>query len=371
MTVNWPTGQRTIVQYVKGKACSSVSSNRSRRRDRKPTYRQLTLSGNERIPKQRQNHEGVTPMAEQHALDLTQIAQSFPQLPVPVIPRQNYVDTITSLFEGGMDLVLLEGEPGAGKTILAAQFAKASPSRTVSLFLRPASRWGYDALYMRRDLCCQMEWALRGKELEAGLPITDGQMRELLFALQKKAKRLPYVFVVDGLDEVPSQDEYQRQLILSMLPFGLPGFRFLLSAHPSSSFQPPTGITAKSFPLAGFTFDETAAYLSDLHLPRDKVQELHALSRGRPGHLASMRRILTSTTDLNALLAELPEKLPGLFELEWRHVNEANDLQVLLIAILAHDRGGTHTAHDLARLGKCSEEQVSCPFYRLPQARKT
>jgi len=305
-------------------------------------------------------------MTEQQPLDLTQIAQSFPQLTEPLISRQNYVDAVTSLFDSGMDLVVLEGEPGAGKTTLAAQFAKVHLNRAVSLFLRPASRWGYDPIYLRHDICCQMQWALNGKDLEPDLPVTDAQMRELLFALQRKAKRSPYYFVVDGLDEVPSQDEHLRQMILSMLPFGLPGFRFLLSANPTSSFQPLANVTSKSFPLAGFTLDESTAYLADLRLSREQVQELHALSRGRPGYLASILRILNSGEDVRGLLAQMPAKLPGLFEFEWRLVRPDNHLQELLIGILAHDRGGTHTAQDLARLTNCSEEGVKVALSNLP-----
>ena len=122
-------------------------------------------------------------------MDLTLVCQSFPRLHVPLIPRDNILDTIERMFEGEIELVVIEGREDLGKTTLLAQFARRHPNHTFSVFIKPASSFGYDPASVRYDLCCQLLWVLRPDQLcvWGGLIQTDqrpkpigGKVREFV-----------------------------------------------------------------------------------------------------------------------------------------------------------------------------------------------
>jgi ATP/maltotriose-dependent transcriptional regulator MalT len=70
-------------------------------------------------------------------MDLTTVCHSFPRLPERMISRDNIIDVLERMFDGGIELVSVEGEDGLGKTTLLAQFAKCHPHNTFSVFIRP------------------------------------------------------------------------------------------------------------------------------------------------------------------------------------------------------------------------------------------
>lgn len=291
-------------------------------------------------------------MAKLEVMDLTVACQSFPELPKPEIRRENFLDTIDTIFESNTQLVVIEGAEGIGKTTLLAQFARRHPDRALSLFIKPTSRWGYDPEILRFDLCNQLNWILCQEELSPTEDIGDGFLRTGLLGLRKRARHLRsmFYFVVDGLDEIPEQDVSIRHLVLEMLPLGLPSFRFLLSGdldHLSGYI--PQGVSHKSYPLSGFTLDQTVNYFEGLAIDRPSIEEIYKICRKIPGHLATVRRILLSGTSVQTLFEEMPDQLPDLFEIEWRRVRANDENQLHLLAILAHDRR-RHSIDDLAHI---------------------
>src|SRR4051794_35371441 len=104
-------------------------------------------------------------MTEAEVIDLTVVAQTFPSAPRPEIIRDKILDTIDDLFASGTHLVLVEGSEGIGKTTLLSQFVRLHPLNTISLFIRPASRWAYDPDLLQFDMCNQLWWILRKEEL--------------------------------------------------------------------------------------------------------------------------------------------------------------------------------------------------------------
>ncbi len=291
-------------------------------------------------------------MTKAEVMDLTTICQSFPEIPEPCIPRENILDTIDRIFEGGTELVVVEGVGSIGKTILLAQFANRHPDHTFSLFVRPASRWAYDPAFLRFDLCNQLEWAIFQEELRMTEAADDTFLGDRLLKLHRRARRKKetFYFLVDGLHNVPEEDAQIRELVLDMLPFGLKGFCFLVAGEleqiPRDMRE---GVRHKSFPLSGFTPDETARYLADLEIGRESLEEIHRTCKGIPGNLASVRRILLSGVDVQNLLDEMPDKLPNLFQIEWRKVKTDDDRQLKLLAVLAHDRK-RHSIEDLVQI---------------------
>ena len=159
---------------------------------------------------------GEVPDSRLEIMDLSLVCQSFPRLREPLIPRDNILDTIERMFEGEIELVAVEGDEGMGKTTPLAQFARRHPNHTFSVFLRPASRLGYDPTSVRYDLCCQLLWALHPDEVCKPEESDDGYLRNRLLELRRRARRETYYFVLDGLADIP--DEGTRNLILDMFP---------------------------------------------------------------------------------------------------------------------------------------------------------
>jgi hypothetical protein len=168
-------------------------------------------------------------MGEEEVMDITVVSRSFPQTLHPQVYRENILDTIDTIFEGDTQLLVIEGGEGIGKTMLLTQFAKKYPNQTFSLFIKPTSHWTYDPSFLLLDLCSQIYWALYQKELHELNQIDDGFLRVSIFHLQSRTRRKPYYFLIDGLEDIPEEESHVREAILEMLPFGLSGFRFLLT----------------------------------------------------------------------------------------------------------------------------------------------
>jgi ATP/maltotriose-dependent transcriptional regulator MalT len=178
-------------------------------------------------------------MTSTEAIGLTKVAQNFPVLGSPIICRDNILDTLDQSFASGLDLVVLEGPDGAGKTTIAAQFAERHAECAICLFLRSTSRWGYDPELVKLDLSHQMALALRQELPEHAEYNPDALLSKLLYRLQGQARRSNklYYFVVDGLHDIPSSQAPTKQLVWNLLPIGLPGFRFVVTHDPANSFD--------------------------------------------------------------------------------------------------------------------------------------
>jgi len=249
-------------------------------------------------------------------MDLTVVCDSFPKLPSNLINREHILTTIDTIFDGDTELVMIEGEDGIGKTCVAAQFANKHPLNTFSIFLRPASRLAYDPDFITRDLCNQFNWSIFQEELAPEREVSNSLYRSLIASLQRRSrqKRLTYFFVLDGLHEIPSEDLEVQSQILDLMPFGIPGFKFLLTGE--VRFLPKatsSRIHVKQLPITGFTLDETKNFFLDLEI-EDWIGEIYQTCKGIPGYLASVRRIIESGENVEVFLSDMPNKLPSLFE---------------------------------------------------------
>jgi hypothetical protein len=198
-------------------------------------------------------------------VDLTTVAQSFPELDPSLIRREHFVDAMTELFSNGADVVLLEGAEQSGRTILAAQFARKHKHRAISLFLRGSSRFGQDPIYLRQEIGEQISWIVRPDAASQSSDlISEEEFTTLVFTLQRRARRQPFYFVIDGLDRVAA--DHGLHEIMRMLPFGFPGLKALVTVKPDHSLSFDTGVAVKSFPMTGFTFEEAKHFLNDPRL---------------------------------------------------------------------------------------------------------
>jgi hypothetical protein len=299
-------------------------------------------------------------------VDILTVCQYVPELPQPLIPRDGVLHSIDALFQSDYKVVVVEGA-GLGKTTLLTQFALEHLKQVVLLYLRPNSRWGIDREVLRFDLANQLEWILTKTELASMNEIDDAALRNRWFELHRHLRRqhrFLYV-VVDGLGDLPPDQQTLVPALLDLLPFGWPQFRFLFSGD-ASHIAPhlPRGYNAKSVPLPHFTLDETVRYFASLEIDHPTIVDIYRTCRGNPVYLAGIRRLLQTGTPVERLLVTLPQHLPDLFTMEWRTINASDSTAHLVIALLAHDQR-TYRINDIARVLQIDINVVQAALQRV------
>ena len=293
---------------------------------------------------------------------ITAQAADFPfaqDLPVHLgscVSRDNILNTLDQIFAGGIDVTLLEGPEGRGKTVTAALFATRHQSAAFTVFLRPGSRWAYDPVMVCTELGQQIARAV-GDSVSADEAVSPQVYHSLMLSLRRwlKRQRTPVYFVVDGLYEIPATDSPAARQIWDLLPLDVTGCKFLITRDTTSQLNLPRPSSTKDWVLPLFNLEESIQFLNDTGLSRDNSEQLHRTCQGQPGWLATARRIVQSGVPRDILLDEVAEQLSTLFEIEWRTVDPLDSSMQLGLAILAHDPR-RHTVSDLARLTKMDEE---------------
>lgn len=289
-------------------------------------------------------------MPGQQIMDIVATCGSFPESPKLEIPRDSSIDAIEDMFKNGVQVVVVEGEDGVGKTTLLSQFARRYPNHTFSLFIISTSQLGYHPDTLREDLCTQLEWALYQRDLEIS-NVDDKLLRIQLNTLKNRVRtqRTSFYFVIDGLDEVPSEGIKTAIFeLLDMLPWGFAKFHFLLSGnYDEFSTKKSKKIKIRSYRLIGFRPDETKNYLGNLIEDADSrlLDEIHRTCRGIPGWLIDVRRNLETGMSAKIVL----DNLSNLFEIEWERVDTTNALQLKLLGLMAFSHSN-YSLDDFVRI---------------------
>lgn len=258
----------------------------------------------------------------------------------PEISLSKFVRTVELLLDGESKIVVVEGPDGMGKSTFLRQFAAAYPERALLLSVSGASRWAYNPAQLERDLYSQIAELLQ-RDVDIATDVDRVDLSGAFNALHRLIRRgkEPFYFILDGLEDIPPQDDAARVQILGLLPFGRDGFRFLISAHRAADvpFEPAARRLVRGFPLSYFGIEETAKYLRAFEPTPEQVAEVIKITRGLPLMLASIWRLLANGRDFDQLLANLPNELPELFELEWGSIDEDAEGFCLALAIVANE----------------------------------
>ncbi len=299
-------------------------------------------------------------MAEAVILSPIALCNSFPKTVEPEIFRHLIIDTFLKIFEKGIELIVVEGDEGIGKTVIMSQFARKYSDVTLSLFIRSTSKMAYDPDLHRIDLARQINFILCNEDKDDYDLINEAHLRRLFFELQKFARvnNKSIYFVIDGLDEIPKGEEYAVDAIINMLPLGYGSNFYFLVSGDLNLIKNKVGQGVKNYPnfLPQFSPEETNEYLKDLNLDEVVCNELERTCRGVPGKLASIRRLIESGQNVATLLDDLDSKLPNLFEVEWRRVDISNGQLVLLLALVAMANRQLHLSDYSRMLGGKPEE---------------
>lgn len=263
------------------------------------------------------------------------IARDFPQLQGKIIDRTHLLETIIQVLSEETPVVFLEGEEGYGATTTLAQFCKAYPDCTFSLFIKPASRFAYNLDYLRLSLYEQFHWYLHSTATEREF-IDVTEYESLFLKIRRKKRASTLYFVIDGLHQIPSEDQrLVEQIIREVLPVGIDNFRFLISGTQAQLGKFVKQVGTKPYQQLKFSPPETEEYLSDLGLPPSDTLEIGRLCKGVPGRLASVKRLIQSGVKLSSILDSEPSKYPEFIRLEFESLDSLSIPQQTLIAVLA------------------------------------
>lgn len=291
-------------------------------------------------------------------------------LSTPLINREHLVRTLQTQLTGESSILIVEGETGIGKTTLLEQFYNTFSSNSIALWISSASRWAYDPLMASFDLCTQMEWLLHNRALPEGFEPTDKTLPRYYTNLAGTYRRTgtQYYIIVDGLHEIADTDSTSVQSILDLLPFGHPGFRFILSGTVDGL---PLGTAvkerAKTFPIPFWNQDDVRRYFDGISITDDDIKHVYEISRGVPGYLAAIRRLLLSEGGDDLDIATLPRAIEELVALEWKkHTTPTNEVQQQALGILAYE-GVPYTAAEMAAIvcndvAKVEDSLSAIPF---------
>lgn len=299
-------------------------------------------------------------------VDVTQICTTFPTMLGIQIQRENIHNTLESILESEVELVSLEGQEGIGKTTILAQFARGHADRCISMFVSPSSRFVYDPSVQSSDLCNQMQWILRRQEIPTDAASDPSLYRQLVMELQRTARRSgKYIyFIVDGLEDL-AKDSIDVRGLLELLPFGLQKFRFLFSGNAEQILKlAQRKLPFKGVTIPGFTLDESTRFFADVSTPSELTTEFFKACKGIPAHLAAMKRIIQSGVKPESLLEKPPESIRASFEIEWKAVQEENELQILSLALVSTERRKLSTK-DIAGILDVEEFAVRASLCQL------
>ena len=264
---------------------------------------------------------------------LHELCATFPPLPDREVPRDQHLETFMSVFSGPVELLVLEGGEGTGKTTLLSQFTRQFPDRVISSFVTPTQRYSYDPFSLQQDYSAQILSILDPKRSFSPKDARDGVVQRLMHTLRRRHGKNTYFFVLDGLTEIP--DEVLKGELASILPIGL-GFPVIVSGELR---QLPSVLRnnrqLKTTQAVNFSLAEVHEYFADLNTDDSETRQIYLeFGKGVPGKLASIRRSLLAGLDLDQLRGKDTKEL---FEQEWQYVI-TDEMDEMIVALVAHSR---------------------------------
>lgn len=264
-----------------------------------------------------------------------QICRNYPESIQREANRDYLLDTIDKMFEE-TSVVILEGEEGAGKTSLLAQFGKRNPNTTISCFIKPYSKFEYSPEHVRLVLAEQISWIVT--KLYYNFDSIDSfNYNKLLFRLERMAinKGKPYVFMVDGIDDIPDEDKDDRNVILrELLPIGHNCIKFLFTGASTSKYSHLEGIS-KPWRVPPFGSPEVREYFADILHDPEQLEAVRRMCRGIPGHLSSVRRLLLAGKSIHEITESNPKTVPDFVKLEFKIFGTFSSRLSDILALLA------------------------------------
>lgn len=245
---------------------------------------------------------------------------SFPELKEHV-SRDGLINTIGMYLEEN-DVVYVYGEEGFGKTSVLAEFVKRSEKNCIALSIDPINKYSYYLESLIRDVVIQVKIYLNQE-----YDVTNGvyDKKELvknfgtLEYITKKYNKTIYI-VLDGLDQIPDDDDSYIKDLLDYLPFGKRNIKFLFSAKKGMLENNIKVRKSKAVNIDLFSLEETKQVLSGID--DDTLRVFLNSFRATPETLNTVKRLIQKGVTIDDILQMEVENTEGLFEEEWRRAGK-------------------------------------------------
>lgn len=253
--------------------------------------------------------------------------RNLPHRPTKSISRLSLIEHIRQNTDAGCRVIFIEGGPLSGKSVFLSEYMREHPDDTIGVFLSPGDNYFYTAEYVKLAIYEQMHWIVHSVQSNKDY-IDDSEFLRLLLQLQKKAKKQPMTFLLDGLNETLGAELRSTKEILAMLPLSQNEFRFIISG--SSDFLSTLGMerySPKHAPLLPVSKDEASVYFYDcVGVTSQDVERIRHFCRGVIGQLSRFRELILSGIPVSDLLNEKEGTLRKLLEFEWALLTQRSDV---------------------------------------------
>jgi hypothetical protein len=133
---------------------------------------------------------------------------------------------------------------------------------------------------MALELASQVSQRLRQRDLSDEEQLDHRRVYgRFLTQLDRMGRRegRPFYIILDGIDDIPEQDESSKAQIVDLLPFGYDGLRFLVSGEIKRlPLTAEARRRAKPWQLIYFTREESDRYLAGLSLTGGQLEAIYA-----------------------------------------------------------------------------------------------
>ena len=300
------------------------------------------------------------PQVDTPPTPLYELCTTFPTSPTQEIPRDQYLDTFERVTADSVDLLVLEGDGGIGKTTLLSQFARRHPRAAVSSFVTPMPRYGFDPATLRRDYVSQLLSVLYPKQSFAHRDERDGTLQTLIQKLKRRHSSRSIYFILDGLTDI--SDPIMRQEVARFLPIGQ-GFPVIISGEEKllpAELRDNTRV--RTMQAVNFSLTEVQQYLAGLNVSDSSVRTVYLeCGKGIPAHVAAVRRCMEAGIDVDRMRRR---GITDLFDYEWGQV-VTDEISSRLLGLIAHSRHRL-TVYTLSQMLSVDEDRIHQIVAKLP-----
>ncbi|WP_339842584.1 hypothetical protein [uncultured Halopseudomonas sp.] len=275
------------------------------------------------------------------------------------VKRSALLDTIELKFETGSKIVIVNGDEGMGKSTLLSQFAERHIEKTIGIFIDVINKQSYAEDNIITDIYRQIYFYVNGYEANINHDVEIKSLSKLMYNLDASLKRsgAKAFIVIDGLTEIPSQDQYIVKTIIDLMPLAASSIRFLFSAGNDILEKSLRKTQFTKIEILLFNEHEAAELLPDLSL--QQIRDIMGVFKGIPASLETIRRLVQDGMPPEQILQEYSSGSPNvdLFEAEWNRCQDILDKNETLMGLLAFSVHPLKT-NQAAEILERSEEQV-------------
>ena len=216
-----------------------------------------------------------------------------------LIKRNQYLSEIEERSKDA-NLIFIQGDEGAGKTIICQEFLKRNDKNCCSVIFRAGNKSDFSINYFLDNIVYQLAFIL-GID-ENSVEVSQRFYRQLISRLRRFSKDKKFYFIIDGL----TKEKTSLLNDLSELFYlGTSNFCYVISINKSKNFTKDLKLEvtkSEKINVLGFSTLEIKSYLNLKELDIFQEEKIYSLTKGLPSRLSLFKRKLVQGEDIDELL---------------------------------------------------------------------